>query len=476
MTELVVCSHRGPVIFTRGEDGVRLALAGPGGLVASVAPAIEQLGGTWLFAPSSDAEADIAASMPGGLRRGKVSYRLLDLPRSAHHDHYATISTELLMSLFHYLLPLANQPSFGSGTRSAWQHYRLINSLYAESVDGVDAADAVLVEDVHLMLLGAAFRASARSGRRDLPLAYFQHVPWCEPDYFGVLPGPIRREILAGLLAYDSAGFHCRRWAEAFWACCERYLPGAARTGDLIAYRDRQTRLVISRVAIDTGLFKQTLLSPRTTQWRERLAELAGPGDRELIVRVERADPAKNTVRGLMAYGALLDRRPELAEQTRLLAVLTPVRLWMPEYRQYLSECEAQAAAINERFGGHPVCLHLGADAHEHDQHRALAAMSLARTVMATSTYDGCNLVAMEAMLAGADPSLVLSENTGAYAWFGEQVLSVNPFDVMETSEAVEQSLGLQAGERVKRAAELRKSIEAHTPGDWIRDRLDGLC
>lgn len=476
MTELVVCSHRGPVIFTRGEDGVRLELAGPGGLVASVAPAIEQLGGTWLFAPSSDAEADIAASRPGDVRRGKVSYRLLDLPRSAHRDHYATISTELLMSLFHYLLPLASQPSFGPSTRSAWQHYRLINSLYAESADGVGAADAVLVEDVHLMLVGAAFRGSARRARRDLPLAYFHHVPWCEPDYFGVLPGPIRREILAGLLAYDSAGFHCRRWAEAFWACCERYLPGVTRTADLIAYRGRQTRLVISRVAIDVGLLRQTLLAPRTTQWRERLAALAGHGDRELIVRVERADPAKNTVRGLKAYGALLDRHPELAEQTRMLAVLTPVRLWMPEYRQYLAECEAQAAAINERFSGNPVCLHLGADAHEHDQHRALAAMSIARVVMATSTYDGCNLVAMEAMLAGGEPSLVLSENTGAHAWFGQHALSVNPFDIVETSEAVEQSLGQETSERAKRAAELRQSIEAHTPADWIRDRLDGLC
>ncbi|HVB46270.1 MAG TPA: trehalose-6-phosphate synthase [Streptosporangiaceae bacterium] len=475
MTELVVCSHRGPVIFSRGQAGVQLDLAGPGGLVATVAPAVEQFGGTWFFAPASDHEAGLAKLTPGGVRRGMVTYRVLDLPRAAHHDHYATISTELLMPLFHYGLPLGDRPCFGERTRSAWKHYRLINSLYAESVSRHCGGDAALVEDVHLMLLAAAFRATATGRRRDLPLAYFHHVPWCEPDYFGVLPGPIRQEILAALLAYDSVGFHCRRWAEAFWACCERYLPGVSRAGDLITCDDRQTRLVISHATVDVGLLTTTLNSPRTREWQQKLTELTGHGDRELIVRVERADPAKNTVRGLQAYAALLDRRPALAEQTLLLAVLTPVRMWMPEYRRYLEDCQAHAAAINERFPGNPVCLHLGADAHAHDQHRALAALSLARAVMVTSTYDGCNLVAMEAVLAGAQPSLVLSENTGVHAWFGQYAFSVNPFDAAETSEAVERALGQADGERTSRAAEMRRIIETHTPSDWIRDRLDGL-
>jgi trehalose 6-phosphate synthase len=474
MAELVVCSHRGPVIFSRGPAGLRLELAGPGGLVASVAPAVEQFGGTWFFAPASDDEAGLAALAPDGVRRGAVTYRLLDLPRAAHHDHYATISTELLMPLFHYLLPLGDRPSFDVGTARAWDHYRLVNTCYAEAVAATAAGDAVLVEDVHLMLMGAAFRAVATGRRRDLPLAYFHHVPWCEPDYFGVLPGPVRREILAGLLAYDSVGFHCRRWAEAFWACCERYLPGASRDGDLITRTGRQTRLVISRVAIDTGLLAETLNAPLTAQWRENLGELAG--GRDLIVRVERADPAKNTVRGLRAYAALLGRRPELAGRTRLLAVVTPVRLWMPMYRDYLESCRAEAEAINARYRGDPVCLHLGADAHAHDQHRALAALSLARTVMVTSTYDGCNLVAMEAMLAGAQPSLVLSENAGAHAWFGQHALPVNPFDLEETADALDRSLGQAGAERTARAARMRQIIESHTPGDWIRDRLDGLC
>jgi trehalose 6-phosphate synthase len=475
MAELVVCSHRGPVIFSRGPAGVQLDLAGPGGLVASVGPAVEQFGGTWFFAPASDDEAELAKLAPCGVRQGPVTYRLLDLPRAAHHDHYATISTELLMPLFHYLLPLADRPCFGERTRSAWKHYRLINSLYAEAVSRHGGGDAVLVEDVHLMLLAASMRATAAGGRRDIPLAYFHHVPWCEPDYFGVLPGPIRLEILAGMLAYDSVGFHCRRWAEAFWACCERYMPGVSRAGNLVTCRGRQTRLVISRVAIDVGLLTTTLSSPRTKEWQQRFAELTEQGDRELIVRVERADPAKNTVRGLKAYAALLDRLPGLAAQTRLLAVLTPVRMWMPEYRHYLEECQAEAATINGRFPGNPVCLHLGGGAHANDQHRALAALSLARTVMATSIYDGCNLVAMEAMLAGAQPSLVLSENTGAHAWFGQHALSVNPFDIAETSEAVEHALGEADAERTARAVELRQIIATHTPSDWIRDRLDGL-
>jgi trehalose 6-phosphate synthase len=472
MAGLLVCSHRGPVIFSPGPGGVRLEPAGPGGLVASVAPAVEKFGGTWLFASASAAEADLGRQVPGGIARGPVTYRLVDLPQAAHRDHYATISTELLMPLFHYLLPLADQPAFTARTAAAWDNYRLVNARYAAAIAAHGDADAVLVEDVHLMLAGAAV-ATAAGRRPAAPVSYFHHVPWCEPSYFGVLPAPVRREILSGLLAYDSVGFHCRRWAEAFWACCERFVPDADRAGDVMTHQGHQTRLVISPVAIDTAQVAEVAGSSQAREWRQRFAGI-GAG-RRLIVRVERADPAKNTVRGLAAFGAMLERRPDLAEQACLLAVLTPVRLWMPEYRGYLDQCEAVAAQINERFEAAPVQLHLGGEAHSYDHQRALAGLSLAHTVMATSVYDGCNLVAMEAMFAGGQPALVLSENTGAHAWFGEHTLPVNPFDVAQTASALELALDEPAARRQARAAALRGVIADHTPADWIRDRLAGL-
>jgi trehalose 6-phosphate synthase len=476
MSGLLVCSHRGPVILRPSKQGVQLEPAGPGGLVVAVSPAVESFGGTWLFSPSSAEEAELAALSPGGITAGSITYRLLDLPEEAHHDHYATISSEILMPLFHYLLPLAERPTFTSRILRAWEGYRLVNSIYGEAVRLHQGADAVLVEDVHLMLVAAAARQKAPGGRLAAPLSYFHHVPWCSPDYFGVLPESIRREILASLLAYDSVGFHCRRWAENFWSCCEYFLPGVSRSGEEIEWEGRATRLVASRVAVDAGRLVRTAGAAQTQEWRDRFAEIRG--QRELIVRVERADPSKNTVRGLEAFGALMEQHPRAAGQSCLLVVLTPVRTWIPDYRRYLDQCRATADAINSRFraGGcpPPVCLHTGGEAHSYDHHRALAALGLAAVTMVTPSYDGCNLVAMEAMLAGDGPSLILSENAGIHAWLGQHAFSVNPFDIPQTVDALGQAIAQPATVRTKRAAAMREIITAHTPRDWVNDRLAG--
>jgi trehalose 6-phosphate synthase len=466
------------VIFSRDqrqENGVSLAPAGPGGLVASMAPVIRRTGGTWLFASTSQEEADIARFAPHGIERDGITYRLIDLPGTMHHDHYEVISTGLLMPLFHYLLPLAGSPAFDAEFGRAWENYRLVNARYAQAVrQHATDGQPVLVEDLHLMLVASSLRGSVSGAGAGYPSSYFHHVPWCAPDYFGVLPSAVRAEILAGLLSFDSAGFHCRRWLEAFWACCERFLPGAARSGDVVTWQGRRVRLVASRASIDTGAVADTAARASARQWRQRFSDI-GAG-RRLIVRVERADPAKNTVRGLSAYAALLERRPSLAETTCMLAALTPVRTWMPEYRDYLDQCRAIAAAVNEKFAARPVCLHLGEQAHAYDHHRALGALGAAHTVMVTSTFDGCNLVAMEATAAGGRPAVVLSENTGAYEWFGPRTLPVNPFDVAGTSEALEWALDEDEAMRNARAAALREAVAAHTPEDWVRDRLADLC
>jgi len=450
---------------------VRTEPAGPGGLVAVVAPALERLGGTWVYAPSSREEIELARVRRAGA--GPVDFQVLDLPPDAHRDHYRTISSELLVPLFHYLLPLADAPAFSDRLWRAWDGYRLVNQLYGAAIRRHGGGDGVLVEDVHLMLAAAAARSEP--GRRlDAPLTYFQHIPWCEPDYFGVLPGSIRLEILSGLLAYDCVGFHCRRWADAFAACCERFLAGATRTGDRIEWRGRAAQLVVAPSPLDPARLAERAAAPRTGEWRRRFEEIRGP--RRLLVRVERADPSKNAVRGLEAYALLLERRPELVGQVCLLAVLTPVRGWIPEYSRYLERCKAAAAAVNRRFGRpggrDPVTLHMSTDAYAFDQHRALGALGLADVLVVSSLFDGLNIVAMEGLLTG-EPALVLSENAGVHALLGRHALSVNPFDVAQTAAAMEQALDVPAPERIRRVTAGRAAVTAQTPEGWVRARLE---
>lgn len=465
---MVVCSHRGPVAYHRTPTGVEPRIAGPGGLVAVVAPALRRLGGTWIFAPSTDEDRELARD-GRTVADGDVSHHIVDLPREAHDAMYRVVYTELLAPLFHYLLDFGRQPAFDAALHRAWAGYREANRRFGAAVAGYRDADGVLVEDAHLMLVA---RAARDAGAGSAPLTYFHHLPWCEPQYFAALPASVRTDILAGLLAFDGVAFHTRRWLEAFAACCERFLPGVERSGDTLGHAGRETILSVLPVAIDAGAVRATAEGELAREWSDRFRELVG--DRRAIVRVERADPSKNAVRALEAYEELLERRPELASETCLLAVMTRVRTWSEPYRRYLAECEEVAARINARHAPEapPVALHLSPDPNQFDHHRAIGALRVADTLLVTPVYDGLNIVALEGVIVG-DPSVVLSENAGAHELLGDHAFGVNPFDVSETAEAIEHALAQLPADRRRRAAAARAVATARAPDEWVRARLD---
>ena len=71
----------------------------------------------------------------------------------------------------------------------------------------------MLVQDYQLSLVPGQLRAQ----RPDLRVLHFAHTPFCEPDGMRVLPTDIA-EALCGSLASAPAGFHTRRWADAYEA------------------------------------------------------------------------------------------------------------------------------------------------------------------------------------------------------------------------------------------------------------------
>src|ERR671931_1935776 len=90
-----------------------------------------------------------------------------------------------------------------------------VNEAFAEAViDELDAAPDSLVffHDYHLYLAPRM----VRERRPEATLAHFIHIPWAQPDYWHVLPEPIRRAVHTGLLANDVVGFHTERWRRNF--------------------------------------------------------------------------------------------------------------------------------------------------------------------------------------------------------------------------------------------------------------------
>jgi trehalose 6-phosphate synthase len=465
--ELIVCSHRGPNVYEAvGND--LIPRRGAGGLIGAVEPVLSKHGGTWIAAAMGDGDRKVAAHFPDGREENGFKLRLLDLPHDAHTLHYDAVSNEFLWFVFHYLFDVATSPVFDAPSTGAWDAYRKINQLYADAVVAAGRADAVLVNDYHLMLVGSLLRRKSRARR---PVLYFHHTPWCEPDYYSLLPDDVGAELLEGLLAYDVIGFHARRWANAFIACCERFLEGARVSRGSVTWKRRSSRIVVAPVPLDTEELEHQLADPRTLEWVERHDELSA--GRRLLLRVDRIDLSKNPLRGFLAFEELLSRRPELAREVLFLALLYPSRLNVETYRRYYTECTGVVRRVNDRYErkvdtAGPIELHF-----EDQYHRSLGAMRAFDALLVNPVFDGLNLVAKEGAYANErDGVLILSRNAGVFEQLGGSSIAINPFDVTATADAIEQALEMPDGKRRRMASALKEKVGASSPTQWMRTQL----
>jgi trehalose 6-phosphate synthase len=416
----------------------------------------------------SQADHDLARVHPGGREESGFRLRLLDLPPEAHDLHYDVVSNEYLWFLFHYLFDIPQRPAFDASFTRAWEAYVEVNRTYAEAVREAGSPDAILVDDYHLMRLGAELR---EGGGPDAPLVYFHHTPWCEPEYMSMLPGWLVPQLLEGLLAHDAVGFHARRWADAFLRCCERLL-GASVSQDEVRHNGRTTAVAVAPVPLDVDRLKAQAATDPVERWVERIEDVRH--GRTLIIRVDRIDLSKNALRGFLAFEALLERRRSLASEVLFLALQYPSRMKVRQYRTYFASCLEAVQRINERFGEGapgdegPLQLHM-----QDDFARSLAALRLSDTLLVNPVYDGLNLVAKEgAVVNERDGTVILSRNAGVFEELGEATLDVNPFDIEETSEAIERAIDMGQPERSTHAERLRTTAAAGTPEAWARARL----
>jgi trehalose 6-phosphate synthase len=158
----------------------------------------------------------------------------------------------------------------------------------------------------------------------------------------------------------------------------------------------------------------------------------------------------------------------------RFLALLSPSRTEVPEYRAYAEECLAEADRVNREFGHEgwePIEVRV-----KDDYAGAIAAYGLYDVLLVNPIYDGMNLVAMEGpVLNRRHGLLVLSRNAGAYWRLGRYALAVNPFDLGEMADAIATALEMPADERARRARGLSRLVLSNPPQRWVGAQLDDL-
>lgn len=427
---LLACSNSCP----RWEDG-RLLPRSPGGLIPMLIALFQEHGGHWIFTAPSGSEHPTSVSI-----EGDVSLHPVQLTEALRHQHYDQISIALFLGLLHYLYDTSRQPVFDPAMRAAWHGYEHVNQVYADRLAALmdnDPDELILLNDPHLMLVPELL--AARRPDRASGVTYFLGTPWCEPDYFSVLPRWLRTRLLESLLQCDVVGFHATRWADAFLACCARYLPEATVSGGTVQYRGRATDVVAVPFPLDVQTLEEMRDEPATGWWRERLARLAQ--GRRSLVRADRLDLWKNIPRGFAAYEAMLAQSPELADECWFGAVVTVPSRAAERHEAYRTACEEAVARINERFArpGRQAVSLVYPD--RDSRHCVVAALRDADGAVVNSTYDGLNLFAKEAALLLDDSgTLLLSENAGVYQQLRPYAIGLDPFDLEQTAVAMRQA------------------------------------
>jgi trehalose 6-phosphate synthase len=481
---VLIASNRGPVSFTRGNDGRLSAKRGGGGMVSGLSAVADEGDMLWVCAALSDADRAAAKAAPGGLldpdqAGAGHAVRMLDIPPDTFNRAYNAVANSTLWFVHHMLYDTPNRPSFGPGFARDWEAFSTYNQTFAAALASAAAAsDAesangqpvrAVIQDYHLCLAPELLAARAP----DIQIAHFSHTPWAPPDYYRLLPDEVGRQVLAGILGADHAGFLCQRWADAFVDCCAAFLHADVdRDRTQVWYRGHITSIGVHPLGVDADQLRQRA-SQRDVLTR-RAALMDATAGRKLIVRVDRTELSKNIVRGLEAYRELLRTRPEWRGRVVHLAFAYPSRQDLPEYREYAAAVQRLAQQIEDEFaepGWDPLMLEVN-----DDYPRSLAACRLADVLLVNPIRDGMNLVAKEgSILSDRGCALVLSTEAGAAAELGDEALMVNPYDVAQTAQALHEALSMSDAERVRRCALLASAATAVPPSRWFADQLEAL-
>ncbi|POX99371.1 trehalose-6-phosphate synthase [Mycobacterium kansasii] len=469
-SDFVVVANRLPVDQERLPDGTTTWKRSPGGLVTALEPLLRRRRGAWVGWPGV-AEADVDA-VDEPIVQDELRLHPVQLSADDVAEYYEGFSNATLWPLYHDVIV---KPLYD---REWWERYVDVNRRFAEAAArAAGHGGTVWVQDYQLQLVPKMLRTM----RPDLTIGFFLHIPFPPVELFMQLPW--RTEIIQGLLGADLVGFHLPGGAQNFMILARR-LVGADTTRGSVGVRSRFGEVVLGSRTIRVGAFPISIDSGaldragRNRDIRRRAkeirAELGNP--RKILLGVDRLDYTKGIDVRLKAFYELLAEGRAKRDDTVLIQLATPSRERVESYQILRNDIERQVGHINGEFGevGHPVVHYL----HRPVPRDELIAFYVASDVMlVTPLRDGMNLVAKEyvACRSYSGGALVLSEFTGAAAELRQAYL-VNPHDLEDVKNGIEEALNqsVEAGRRRMRA--LRRQVLAHDVDRWARSFLDALA
>jgi trehalose 6-phosphate synthase len=430
-------------------------------LVSALEPVLRASDGTWIAQATGDADRETADE------RGRLgvppdhpqyTLRRVWLTNEEEEGFYLGFANEGLWPLCHIA---HTRPVFRVDD---WEQYQAVNQKFANALleeMREEKQPVVLVQDYHFALLPRMIKEQ----RPDARVAIFWHIPWPNPEAFGICPW--QRELLDGMLGADLIGFHIQAHCNNFLDTVDRALESRIdREHFAVKRRDRLT--VVRPFPISVAPNVDGHAGP------EQAAEVQNVLQRELGGRpaflglgVDRLDYTKGIPERLRGIERLFELYPEYLEQFTFIQIGAPSRTHIKRYQDLMAEVEGEVERINRklRTGSWKPIVFLK----KHHSHSEVDAYYReAEVCLVTSLHDGMNLVAKEYVAARQDETgvLVLSRFTGASHELPDAI-PVNPYDTDEVAQAIHFAFTMPAGERHARMQRMRAAVKENNVYRW---------
>ncbi len=470
---LFVVSNREPYMhmYANGNNGSIQVMVPASGLVTALEPVLLASNGTWIANGSGTADRETVDDRDRlRVPPDNPNYTLRRVWLSAEEEkgYYEGFANEGLWPLCHIA---HTRPIFRP---EDWLCYQEVNRRFADAVlqemEGVESP-IVLAQDYHFALLPRMIKEA----RPDARVAIFWHIPWPNPEVFGICPW--QRELIDGMLGADLIGFHIQSHCNNFLGCVDRAVEA------LTAYDrfevNRQGHLTRVRPYPISVEFQE---NGHSTSPARPTAELAAEIFNELGIHasllgvgVDRVDYTKGILERFRGIEKFLEQNPIYQRRFTFVQIGAPSRTTIGRYQNLLEEVTAEAARINARFQAGrwmPIVL-----LKKHHSHEQISRYYRAATVcLVTALHDGMNLVAKEFVAARDDDRgvLILSTFAGAALELSDALL-VNPYDVQQVAAAIHRALEMPEEEQTVRMQHLRNNVRENNVYRWAANLLSDL-
>jgi trehalose-6-phosphate synthase len=469
---LFVVSNREPYmhVFNDKDKSVNVIVPASG-VVTALEPVLLACDGTWIANGSGSADRETVDAYDHlRVPPDRPSYTLRRVWLSDEEDkgYYEGFSNEGLWPLCHIA---HTRPIFRPAD---WLHYQQINRRFADAVlqemEGTESP-ILLAQDYHFALLPRM----VKDARPDARVAIFWHIPWPNPEVFGICPW--QRELVDGLLGADLIGFHIQSHCNNFLETVDRALEALTEWDRFAVNRQGHvTRVRPYPISVAFPENEHALEGSRKTDTdRAVLCSELGIKASFLGVGVDRVDYTKGIIERFRGIERFLELNPTYQQRFTLVQIGAPSRTDIERYKLFLDEVSAEADRINTRFAAgqwKPIAFRK-----KHHSHEDIARYYRAASVcLVTSLHDGMNLVAKEFVASRDDDRgvLILSTFAGAANELSDALL-VNPYDVAQLGDAIQRALEMSEEEQTVRMQRMRHTVREHNVYRWAANLLSDL-